>query len=267
MDEIAKFFEDVDPANYIDCPRCGQHKIAHATEKHLCVDCVRTENVRLTYYRQHQDNWMEISKESGLDVWEQQPGETQWEFTIWTAFRDSYPGKKATYPDVARQLMTTVGVVKHVAQRWTFQARMQAWMKHCDEITLAQRRVEILAMNKQHISMAEKINKKLETAIDNIDEYNLKPGELASLAKVATELERKARINTVDVETELREAMSNDDNPNIKKSPTKQQDLAEVVQILLKAGALGDITQIAVRQTTEVALVDSEGKTARTIDE
>lgn len=245
----------------VNCPRCGQYKPAHQTDRHLCVDCARAENTRVTYYRQHQEDWIANAKENGIDLWAQQPGETQWEFTVWTAYRDSYPGKKPTYGDVARQLNTTYNSVKKIAQRWSFQLRMQAWMKYCDEITLLQRRQEILDMNKDHVDMAAALRAKLNTAIEAIDPLALKPSEISSLAKLAADMERKARLDTIEQEELRRDSLVDTENPDLKKSPTKQSDLSEVVGILLKAGALGDITQIGVRQTktTEVALVDSSG--------
>lgn len=249
------------PAVMIKCPRCGQYKPAHHIDKHLCIDCVHAENTRVTYYRQHQDDWIANAKENGVDLWLQQPGETQWEYTVWTAYRDSYPGKKPSYSDVARQLNTTYNSVKKIAQRWTFQLRMQAWMKHCDEITMQQRRQEIIDMNKEHVDMAAKLRKKLDAAIESIDPLSLKPGEIASLAKLASEMERKARVDTIAQEELRRDLMVDTENPDLKKSPTKQTDLSEVVGILLKAGALGDITQIGVRQTqtTEVVVKDANG--------
>lgn len=242
----------------IKCPRCGQYKPAHHIDKHLCVDCVKAENNRVTYYRQHQEDWVENAKASGIDVWAQQPGETQWEFTVWTAYRDSYPGKRPTYSDIAKQLNTTYGVVRKIAQRWSFPVRMQAWMAECDRITLLQRRQEVLDMNKDHVDMAARLRGKLSQAIDAIDPLSLKPSELASLAKLATDMERKARIDTIAQEEMRRELIVDTENPDLKKSPTKQSDLSEVVGILLKAGALGDITQIGVRQTQTTEVIMKE---------
>lgn len=246
------------------CPRCGQHNEQSKSSPNMCVECEKAENSRITYYRQHQDDWIANAKENGIDLWCQQPGETSWEFTVWTAYRDSYPGKKPTYSSVAQQLDTTYAAVKKIAQRWSFQMRMQAWMKYCDDITLLQRRQEILDMNKEHVDMAAKLRAKLSTAIDSIDPYSLKPGEIASLAKLSADMERKARTDTIAQEEMRRDAMVDTENPDLKKSPTKQTDLSEVVGILLKAGALGDITQIGVRQTktTEVALVDANGNSS-----
>lgn len=252
--------DETEVVEMIQCPKCGQLKPRARRSPHMCVDCEKAENSRVTYYRQHQENWMDVAKEAGLDLWLQQPGETQWEFTVWQAYRDSYPGKRPSYSDVAKQLNTTYSAVSKIAQRWSFPVRMQAWMAECDRVTLAQRRQEVLDMNKDHVDMAARLRAKLSTAIDLIEPTTLKPGEIASLARLASEMERKARIDTIAQEEMRRELLVDTENPNIKKSPTKQSDLSEVVGILLKAGALGDITQIGVRQTetkvTEVVMKD-----------
>lgn len=274
-EESNKNSETTEVVNMIHCPRCGQYKPAHHIDQHLCVDCAKAENNRITYYRQHQTDWINNAKENGLDLWVQQPGETQWEFTVWTAYRDSYPGKKPTYSDVAKQLDTTYTVVRKIAQRWSFPVRMQAWMKYCDEITLLQRRQEILDMNKDHVDMAARLRAKLSSAIDMIDPMSLKPGEIASLARLAGDMERKARVDTIAQEEMRRDLMTDTENPELKKAPTKQSDLSEVVGILLKAGALGDITQIGVKQsetkttttTTQVVVQDDAGNMSRVVTE
>lgn len=243
----------------IKCPRCSMEKPADSRDRHLCVDCAKAENNRYSFMRRNQGDWMEIAKDAGIDVWLQQPGETQWEYTVWVAYRDSYPGKKPSYSSVAEQLGTTKGAVAAIAQRWTFQARMQAWMSYCDQVTLVQRRQEILDMNKDHVDMARRLRAKMSTAIDCIDPATLKPSDLNSLLKTVAELERNARVDTLAQDEMLRDMSRDTENPNIKKSPTKQSDLTEVVQILLSSGALGSITQIGVRETTTKELVVKEG--------
>ena len=251
----------------IKCARCGQEKEAAERDNHICVDCAKAENNRYTYLRTHQGDWMAAAADAGIDVWLQQPGETQWEYTVWMAYRDSYPGKKPSYGDVAVQLGTTYNVVKKVAQRWSFPARMQAWIVECDRITMLQRRNEILDMNKAHIDMAAKLRSKLSDAIDAVEPALLKPGEIASLAKLAADMERKARLETIE-QDELRTAMLHDtEHPEAKKSPTKFGDLGEVVQILLNAGALGSVTQIGVRETREVVVADNSGNTITHLEE
>jgi hypothetical protein len=198
----------------------------------------------------NQSDWVDVAKESGLELWEQQPRETQWEYSVWLAYRDAYPGKKPTYGDAAKQLGTTYEAVKKIASRWSFNMRLQAWMRYCDEVTLVQRRNEILEMNKDHVDMAARLRRKLSTAIDMIDPTSLKPSDINSLFKTATELERKARTDTMAQEELRNDATKDNGNPELQKTQTKQDDLGEVVKILMKAGVLGDVTQAGIRTTT-----------------
>lgn len=259
------------PVPLVVCVRCGQEKPADSRDKHLCTDCVKAENSRYTYLRQHQDDWLAAAADAGLDPWLQQPGETQWEYTVWLKYRDSYPGKKPSYSSVAEELHTTYNVVKKIAQRWSFPTRMQLWISECDRITLSQRRTEILNMNAEHIGMAQKLRDKLSVAIDQIEPAMLKPSDIVSLAKLSAELERKARVDDLTQDEYLRDLSRDTENPELKKSPTKQNDLAEVVGILMNAGALGNITQIGVRETTtttrEVVAKDDIGSKAVIVDE
>lgn len=250
------------PVVLIHCPRCGRDAPQAPRDPHLCHDCVKAENNRLTYYRQHQEDWVTVAKESGIDLWLQQPRETQWEYTVWCAYRDSYPGKKPTYSAVAKQLDTTYNVVNRISQRWSFPVRMQAWMTECDRITMAQRRQEILNMNSEHVTMAATLRGKLVAAIDRIDPMDLKPSEISSLFKLSAELERKARTDTLAQEQLRRDLLVDNENAALRKEATKQSDLSEVVQILMKAGALGDITKVGVRQTatTEIVVQDEDGQ-------
>lgn len=246
------------------CPKCGQEKEQDPVDSHMCVDCAKAENTRITYYRQHQGDWLAEAKEQGLDAWLQQPGETQWEYTVWCSYRDSYPGKKPSYGQVAVDLGTTYNVVKKIAQRWSFNARMQVWMAEVDRITMLQRKDEILNMNKKHIDMATKINQKLESAIDRIQPEGLSPSEIVSLAKLSTDLERKARVDTEAQDAMRRELLVDNTNPELKKNQAKQSDLTEIMQILIKAGALQSVTTLGVKETTtrEIVAKDDSGHEA-----
>lgn len=252
----------------IHCPRCGQDKPADNKDRHICVDCAKAENNRISYLRTHQQHdWVAAAVDAGIDLWLQQPGETQWEYTVWQCYRDMYPGKKPTIGAVAKQLGTTSNAVSKIAARWSFQTRMQAWITECDRVTLAQRRSEILTMNKEHIDMAAKLREKLSDAIDLINPAELAPKDINALFKTVADLERKARVDSIDQDEMLAAMNSGSENPEAKKSPTKFGDLGEVVSILLNAGALGSVTQIGVRETREVVVKDDTGATATLIEE
>ena len=231
----------------IKCRRCGQEKTPHKTNRHLCEDCVKAENNRISYYRYHNFNWIDVAKEAELELWERQPAETDREWQIWLAYRDMYPSKRPSYREVAEQLGTTVAVVKKVAARWDFPVRLQAWAKYVDNLILKQRQQEILDMNKKHIEMAQALNEKLAIAINAIDPYELAPKDIKGLLQLSTELERKARLNNPDM---IRPELT-DDNPDLKESPTKVEDLSEVLDILVKANVF---KTIGVKQTTEIVV-------------
>jgi len=247
---INAFFDESEPTIVGNCRRCGRDDVAmDRRDVHLCQDCVKAYNSRVSHMRGHMDVTA-ISKDAGIDLWMQQPGETQWEYTVWVTYRDCYPGKRPSYSDVARELNITTNAVKKIAMRWNFQTRMQAWIRYTEDITLAQRRAEILDMNKEHISMAVKIRGKLNEAIDLIEPSLMKPSEISSLARTMAELERKAQVDAESQEAMLTNLLNDIDNPNLKKHQTQQGDLSEVVQILLKAGALSSVTQVTAKEIT-----------------
>ena len=103
-------------------------------------------------------------------------------------------------------------------------------------------------MNKKHIEMAQALNEKLATAINAIDPYELAPRDIKGLLQLSAELERKARLNSPDV---LRPELA-DENPYLKESPTKTEDLKEVLDILVKANVF---KTIGVRQTKTTEIV------------
>ena len=225
----------------ITCKQCGQQKPASTRTTGWCVNCEKAYNNRYSFMRKQNSDWMEIAKDNGIELYERQPGETQLEWTIWQAYRDSYPGAKPSYKDVATKVGSTYDFVKKTAARWSFNTRMQAWITECDRMTLVQRRQEVLDMNADHIAMATKLRQKMSVAIDNIDPFSLKPGEIGSLMKTMADLERKAHTDSMAIEAMRSDGFVDADNPELKKSPTKQGDLNEVLSILLRAGALGDI--------------------------
>jgi hypothetical protein len=193
---------------------------------------------------------MDVAKEADIDLWDRQPEETDREWQVWLAYRDSYPGIKPSYKTVAEQLGTTINVVKKVGQRWSFPARLQAWAKNCDELTMRQRQQEIVGMNKEHIDMATTLREKLKTAISMIKPETLEPKDIQGLFKLAVDIENKARLSDVVVTPPTLE----DENPVLKKAPTQTGDIAEILQILNGAGVLNPNAQIGLRQTTEVII-------------
>ena len=236
----------------ITCRRCGQQKAPYKEDGHLCEACVKAENNRVSYYRQHNFNWVDVAKEAELELWERQPAETDHEYHIWLVYRDTYPSKKPTYRGVAEQVGTTINVVKKIGLRWHFPTRMQAWAKRCDELTLKQRTEEIVGMNQKHITMAQKLNEKLLTAIESIKPHDIEVKDIKGLLQISSELERKARMHDMEL---FKPSIVEDGNPDLRKVATKTEDLKDVIEILAKAGML---TNVGIRQTTTTEVVVKE---------
>lgn len=236
------------------CRRCNQEAEPHKDNPHLCDACVKAEDSRVSFLRQHNYNWMDVAKEAELNLWERQPGETDHEYNVWLHYRDAYPGKRPTIRETAEAVGTSRSAVQKIASRWAFSARLQAWAKHVDEITLAERTQQIKDMNKAHVTMAETARVKLQKALDRLDPDMLSPREIVSLTKVMTELERKARLDTV-----VGTAVALDDsNPDLKKANVKTENLGEVLQILQQAGVLQQ-GNVGVRQTVTTEVVVKDG--------
>ena len=108
-------------------------------------------------------------------------------------------------------------------------------------------------MNTTHISMAQTLQQKLKTAIDNIDPYSLSPKDINSLMKPAAEIERKAFYDETE---EWKPETSTVANKELKESTTKKEDLTEVMGILMSAGLLQG-KKVGVEQTTRV-IVDGD---------
>lgn len=228
------------------CKHCSQEKPAHKDRPTMCDECVKAEKNRTNNLRTNH-SWIELAKEAELDLWERQPQETDHEYHVWMRYRDTYPGKRPTHRDVAEEVGITEAAVKHVSKRWSFTTRMQAWVKHIDEITLLQRETEIKHMNEQHISMAARLNAKISKAIDLLAVEEITAKDINALMKTATELEKKARIDVM-----APNKMFVDDNPELAKNEIKTNDIGEILKIL---GAAGVLENLGVRQTVTTEVV------------
>ncbi len=252
------------------CERCGAEGERSKNDAHLCADCEDFENRRVAQFKNKaNEGWMERAKDAGLDVWVQQPGETQWEYTIWQAYMASYPGKPVAWSELARSLKTSSSVVTRVSKRWDFVVRMQAWIREVERETVKRRREEAKALGDKHMKMADKLTDKLQSAIDYLNPQSMKPNEVVTLAKFVTSLQvetndRLAGVEESLVESQLEAAGGAGLGHKATASKTKHDDLGDVLGILISAGALGDLTKAGVKETTtttkEVVLMGDDDK-------
>ena len=249
----------------MNCPRCRGVGVERgggvgpgAKNGHICRSCVQYWN-RALPQSAPQEDIVALSRDSGIDAWKQLPGETHWEYLMWTRYRDVYYDgvTRMTHEELAKTYLYTVGVVERVASRWMWQVRIQRYLRHIEIETLQRRKKEIVDMTQDHIEMARALREKLKGAIEGLEPGDLRATDINGLFKTMTEIERKAMLEIEKQESDYIEVLSDPEGVGLKKHETEQTDLAEVVNILLQAGALGSVTTVTakeVERSVEVAL-------------
>lgn len=238
----------------IKCIKCNQEKEPHAPGAAVCVDCHKADVNRKALQKRKNEDWMVLAEESEIELFERQPEETDVEWSLWCAYRDMYPATKPNIRVACQDLDISYGHARRISSRWDYSVRIKAWAKHCDELVMKHRQDAIVDMNMKHINMAEKLRKKLDTAIDNLDPYAMDARDINSLMKTMAEVERKAYGD----DTQPYAAnVGLTANKQVKDSTTKKEDLPEVLSILMSAGML-DSKKIGIEQTTRVVVQEED---------
>lgn len=230
------------------CAHCGRTGVIRSrSNKHMCVECERAWHNRMHALRDTNRDWMTIAKQAGLELWERQPGETQWEYEIWQCYRDQYPQQKPSLADVARTLALPRNVVNTVATRWQYVTRLQSWVRSVDIKLVNDRRQAIADMHTAHLDLARKMSEKASEALKYLDASTMSAKDITSMLRTMVDIENKARLDQLQNDEKLAEVNSAAENPNLKTVESKQSDLGEIVGVLAAAGVLGDITRIGVK--------------------
>lgn len=233
------------------CPKCSTEQPQESFRGGVCAACNKLEQNR-AYHIQKNTNWMELAEEAGIEVYERQPGESDSEYRVWVMYRDMYPAEKPSLKVAAERAGIAYKTIKNMSSKWSFAARMQAWITSVDEMQLNSRRNDIIKMNETHMEMAMTLNEKIHSAINMLDPQYLAPKDISSLMKMSTELERKAKLDQMELVVAGNPNGYNDENPNLRKSEVKTSDIGEIIKILGAAGVMGDF---GVKQTTTTEVV------------
>lgn len=238
------------------CPKCAVEKPQEGFKNGVCADCSSLERDR-ELQLQRNVNWIDFAEDNGIALYERQPGETDKDYGLWVIYRDMYPTEKPSLAKAAERHGVSYSTFKKASAKWSFAARMQAWIQHTDELLLNERRNDIISMNEQHMSMAMRLNAKISQAIDGLDPQYLAPKDINGLMKTAAELERKAKMDQMEIIAAGNPNSGNDENPNLRKTDVKTSDIGEILGILGKAGVMGDF---GVKQTTTTEVVVKGGE-------
>lgn len=234
------------------CTRCGATSHKNKKNSSLCDSCAAAEAQSSSLAIKTNSNWMDLAAELGIALFERQPEESDIEWRIWCAYRGYYPLKLPTMAELAARVGHSVSTVVKASQRWSYKVRLIEWARFTDA-DIQERRIEaVREMNTKQLTMAQRIQQKLEDAIEYIDPATLKPNELVNLFKMATELERKV-TEYVEERVESTAATSTTKQQEL----TKPEDMSEVLSILQKAGML-DGKAIGVEQTTRFVVKEDD---------
>lgn len=260
----------------IHCHHCGRDDVMQSKySKTMCVDCYTAYVNRNTVIKVLGDpNWKERAEQAGLNLWDQMPGESNRDYQIFQAYMGLYPAERPTLRRAAEVIGLAYPTVTAASRRGHFSERLDAWIHECDRLTMHQRRNEMIEMNTQHIKMAKKLRAKLNVALDMLQPEQLGPRDIVSLAKLAKDMEREARVDTIAQEELQADLAKTSDNKELQKKTTSQGDLGEVLSVLMKSGALGDVGAIGLRTTedkhgrkTQELVVQKPGRSADTLAE
>lgn len=258
----------------IHCHHCGRDDVMQSKySKTMCVDCYTAYVNRNTVIKVLGDpNWKERAEQAGLNLWDQMPGESNRDYQIFQAYMGLYPAERPTLRRTAEVVGLAYPTVTAASRRGHFSERLDAWIHECDRLTMHQRRNEMIEMNTQHIKMAKKLRAKLNVALDMLKPEQIGPRDIVSLTKLAKDMEREARVDTIAQEEIQADLAKSNESKELQKKTTSQGDLGEVLSVLMKSGALGDVGAIGLRTTedkhghkTQELVVQKPGRSAGTL--
>lgn len=255
------------------CRRCGRpFDIGGVTRspdnRDFCIKCARKERTELVASKENNSGWMQLAMEACIPLWEQQPNESSDEYELWCSYRDLWPEVRPTITKVASASNVSVQVVQKAFNRWTWTARLQAWIREVNADRVAELRASRRQMVADHISLGEKMRAKMLVAVDNLDPEDVTPSELVALLKETQRLEQTSRESLDALEAETASDIDNmpeglfasaDSESRGNSRGLTNEGISEVVNILQAAGVLQvSGAKVGVRQTstTEVVIED-----------
>ena len=263
----------VDSIKLDTCQKCGKTFGIDCERSNInreyCRSCGSSASKDIQEVKKSNDGWLERAVEEGIPLWEQQPGESNDEYELWCSYMGLWPGIRPTVSKAAAASGVSVGAVQRAYNRWTWGARLQAWIRECTAERTAQLRAARRRMVDDHVAMGESMRKKAMEAIEAFDPEDVTPNELVSILKETQRLESTARDMLDDVERAVAsdiDSFSPVDAPAglfvdtgtaelpAGASPNRGLDAAgmmEVAEILANAGVLKVSKTVEVQKVSE----------------
>ncbi len=258
------------------CEKCGRTFGVQCSRSNanrtICTDCAKEVRQEIQATKRNNDNWLEFAIEEGIPLWEQQPNESNSEFALWQTYMELWPGVRPTVSKVSQASGVSVSTVQRAYNKWTWSARLQAWIREVTAERTADLRNARRKMVDDHVKMGELMRQKAIEAIEYFDPGDVTPNELVSILKETQRLESTARDMLDDVERAtindidsfspvdapaglFMDGASTEALPGASpRAGLNEASMLEVVDILAKAGVLKGVAV----QTNVALAVDDE---------
>lgn len=199
---------------------------------------------------------------SDREPWEQQRGESRQAYTAWTAYRDM--GEPRSYRRVARDLNRSATLIAEWGRKWFWQRRLEAYVRHLEEIRTAENIRAINEMNERHISTARLALEKVSEALNAVQGAELPVKAVPKLLSISVAVERMTLgLNPSSARSETR---LNSRGPQFRRHPPGPNMVSEIIQ-KLSAVDRNLLHQLSLKHlqviTQEAELVEIESREAR----
>lgn len=140
-----------------------------------------------------------MSKDNDREAWERQPGESGPAFEAFATYRDME--EKRTISAVARQLNKSGTLCHRWKLKYDWRARADAYDASIAEEARKQAVSERKKMQDRHIKMSLQLQRKAMEALENIKPEEMTPKDVKEFLRLATELERMNREESIQQQT------------------------------------------------------------------
>lgn len=173
---------------------------------------------------------------SEQELWERQPGESSVAYEAFLLYRNmghepEGEKKKRRLASVAKKLGKSLKLMERWSFTWDWVERARAYDNELQRIGMEETRAAIKKMLKDHMTMAQALQKKAMNALLRLDDENLTARNILDYLAQGIELERQARLESAEVGRPA----SAKGSPGIALDEPEQSTMVQLVQSLQKA--------------------------------
>ena len=173
---------------------------------------------------------------SEQELWERQPDESSVAYEAFLCYRNmghepEGEKKKRRLASVAEKLGKSLKLRERWSFTWDWVERARAYDNELQRIGMEETRAAIKKMLKDHMTMAQALQKKAMTALLRLDDESLSAKNILDYLAQGIELERQARLEAADVGR----PGATKGSPIAALEEPEQSTMVQLVQTLQKA--------------------------------